>query len=129
MRGYEKFNFPAFEAAAKHLRELGHEVVSPHELDSPAIQSEALGSTDGVLKGPTIGGETPGQILGRDVQIIIDKIKTIVFLPGWRNSKGAKIEAFVGVTQGCSFGIYFPSHTNGFLKVGKDYVREQLLAT
>ena len=33
MRGYYNYNFQQFEDATAYLRWLGHEVVSPHEID------------------------------------------------------------------------------------------------
>lgn len=35
MTGYSEHNFPAFHAAATHLRRLGHEVINPAEMSEP----------------------------------------------------------------------------------------------
>jgi hypothetical protein len=105
MRRHPQFNIPLFDEVAATLRKAGHAVISPAELDSPEIRAEALASPDGIM-GATIGGETAGEILGRDVRVVIDHVDKIVFLRGWTQSQGAKLEAFVGLTTGKQFGIY-----------------------
>lgn len=56
MTGYEQLNYPAFECAAKQLRDAGYEVVSPHELnplsrswhDAMRVDLHALIDCDGI---------------------------------------------------------------------------------
>jgi Domain of unknown function (DUF4406) len=96
MSGIPKFNFPAFFAAAQDLRSCGFEVVSPAEIDNEEDKGEALASPDGAPS----GRKTWGDFLARDVKLIADAgIQGIVFLPGWSTSRGAKLEAFVGLLQ------------------------------
>lgn len=97
MTGYPQFNFPAFEAAARDLRARGYTVISPHELDSPPVQAAAWASPDGKLKDGAVAGETWGQILARDVEVVADKVDGIAFLANWRKSRGARLEALVGL--------------------------------
>lgn len=97
MTGIPQFNFPAFAEAAHTLRSRGYEVWSPHELDSPEVQAAAWASPDGKLHDGVIAGETWGQILGRDVRIVADVVDGIAFLPDWNHSRGARLEAFVGL--------------------------------
>jgi hypothetical protein len=100
MTGIPQFNFPAFHAAAAALRAKGYEIVSPAEMDSPSVQVAAVASTDGKLDAQgKIAGETWGEILARDVQVIADTVRGIVFLPGWTDSRGARLEATVGLLQ------------------------------
>ena len=106
MTGIAQFNFPAFEAATKDLRARGYEIISPHEQDSPAVQAAAWASLDGRLDNGAVAGETWGQILGRDVQIVADQVEGIAFLPNWHKSRGARLEAFVGLLCGRSFFEY-----------------------
>lgn len=72
MSGYPEYNFPAFRAAAKRLRELGLEVIDPSEINQPD-----LNSWEQCMKNAL-----------RDMMLC----DTIVMLPGWQNSKGAVIE-------------------------------------
>lgn len=95
MSGYPQFNFPAFFAAAKKLREAGFEVISPAEIDCKEDGDVALRSKTG---DPIEASRSWGDFLSRDVKLIADTgIEGIVFLPGWSKSKGAKLEAFVGL--------------------------------
>ncbi len=103
MTGYEKFNFPLFHSAAADLRSKGFGIISPAEEDTPEVQKEALASIDGSLKDGKIGGLTWGEILAKDVIIVADKVQGIIFLPEWHKSRGAKLEAVVGLLQGFSF--------------------------
>lgn len=85
MSGIDDFNFPAFFSAAKHLRSLGWEIISPAELDDPA--SIENGVSDSVYR----------DLLRRDLEIICNGIvDSIIVLPGWRESKGAAAEVALG---------------------------------
>jgi hypothetical protein len=98
MTGIPQFNFPAFEAAAKELRDVGLTIISPVETDSPTVREAALASEDGRLdKAGKIAGESWGQILGRDVELIADKCNGIILLSGWEKSKGARLEVVTGL--------------------------------
>lgn len=83
MRGYERFNFDAFAAAANYLRSIGLEVFSPHEGDlaigfdpNKTLIENKFNFEDAVR---------------RDVEMII-KANGVVFLPGWQKSTGAQAE-------------------------------------
>jgi Domain of unknown function (DUF4406) len=109
MSGIPQFNFPAFFEAASSLRAAGFEVVSPAEIDNEEDKGAALTSTDG---DPTnrvaMNNKTWGDFLARDVKLLSDTgIEGIVFLPGWEQSKGAKLEAYVGLLQGFKFWEYY----------------------
>lgn len=107
MSGYPQFNFPAFHEGARALRERGYKIISPAEEDSAAVQAAALKSKDGKLDAEgKVAGETWGEILARDVRIVADKVDGIIFLPGWRSSRGARLEAFVGVLCKRKFFYY-----------------------
>lgn len=98
MSGYPQFNFPAFYEAAKALRALGFDVISPAEMDAEiGIDKQAMASTNGDVSALT---QTWGDLLARDVKLIADGgIQGIVFLPAWMNSRGARLEATVGLLQ------------------------------
>lgn len=101
MSGYPQFNFPLFHEVAGELRAKGYEIISPAEMDSPAVQQAAMKSADGQLDAQgKIAGETWGEILARDVKLVADKIDGIVFLPHWYDSRGALLEATTGLLSG-----------------------------
>lgn len=106
MSNIPQFNFPLFERATVSLRDMGYNIVSPHEQDSEAVQVAAWASPDGKLVGGEIAGETWPQILARDVVLVGDKVDGIIFLPNWWQSRGAKLEAFVGLLTNKQFRYF-----------------------
>jgi hypothetical protein len=98
MRGYPKFNFPAFRNAAADLRQLGYDVLSPHELDEEIGLTEDT-PTDKVTK------QTVFQCLRRDMEAI-SRCDAIALLPGWEKSSGANLELAVAERIGCKVYIY-----------------------
>jgi len=129
MRGVPQFNVPLFHFASKMLRDRGHFVVSPAEADSPEIQALALASLDGVFTPEMKGHETMGEILGRDVRLVIDEIDTVVFLPGWDESTGAKLEAFVGLLHRKKFGRFETRSSTGYEPLTSEHVSYYLKGT
>lgn len=107
MTGVPQFNFPALIAATTALRDNGYTITTPAELDSPDVQAAAMASATGDQADVNMI-ETWGNMLARDVKIITDEMDGIVFLPGWEKSKGARLEAFVGLLTGKRFGRYVP---------------------
>lgn len=97
MTGIPQFNFPAFDAAARDLRAVGLDVVSPAELDDPVDRAAALQSPDGSALSYGNGvKKTWGEFLARDVKLLSDDgIEGVYVLPGWRKSRGARLETFV----------------------------------
>lgn len=130
MSGIAQFNFPAFIAAAAALRAQGITVISPAETDPEDVRQVAMASPDGKYDANgKVGHESWGDMLARDVKMLADgmlvyppatngaenaplpellKVDGIVFLPGWENSKGARLEAFVGLLTGKQFALYDP---------------------
>ncbi len=85
MTGKPEFNFPLFQRAAKTLRERGFNIISPAEMD----------------EGMDYNNLPPwGEMIGRDVMVLIDMCDGIVMLPDWADSPGSRIELFVAITQG-----------------------------
>ena len=101
MTGGPQSNFPLFDSVAKRLREQGFKIVTPSELDLPHVREEALASETG-----TAHVSQWGEFLSRDVKVIADGVGGIIFLPGWLMSRGAKLEAFVGLLTKKKFGWY-----------------------
>ena len=77
---------------------------APAELDDAEDSGVAIASKDG---DPKSAKRSWGDFLARDVKLLADTgIQGIVFLPNWQDSKGAKLEAFVGLLQGFKFWEY-----------------------
>src|SRR5690349_13708474 len=106
MTGHPKFNFPLFIRIAKELRHLGFEVVSPAELDDPKAREAAMNSEWGDPEEyQRLTGLTWADFLSRDVKLIADGgFDMIICLPGWSQSRGARLETFVGML--CGIAIY-----------------------
>ena len=92
MTGLPEFNYPAFEAAARDLRALGFDVSNPVEIDHAA-------GHDVNRDGP----QSHRDYMRRDLPEVLS-CDAVVVLPGWENSKGARIE--VGVAVECGLGVF-----------------------
>lgn len=82
MTGLPEHNFPAFHAAAAVLRERGHQVVSPAEVNAADVGKWAW-----------------EQFMRVDLALLV-KCERIAMLPGWQQSKGAKLEHHVATEIG-----------------------------
>lgn len=87
MNGYPLDNFPAFAAACDVLRGLGHDVLSPHEIQHGD------------------GPHTHSTYLKRDLAEMLAFADAIVLLPGWPKSVGAKAELLTAITSG--FRVFY----------------------
>lgn len=128
MSGIPQFNFPLFKRASAQLRAAGYDVVSPHEMDPPDQQAAAWASPDGKLD--TVGklaGYTWGETLARDVKIVADQVQGLILLPGWDKSRGARLEAFVGLLTGKTFRLYSATGYDVTCPVARSYVEERIL--
>ena len=90
MRGYESFNFPAFHAATKDLRNRGHVVHSPAEHDEETGFDPGSNSLDGFDLHAAFKWDVE-QVLWCDA---------VVVLPGWESSQGSGIEVSVARATG-----------------------------
>ena len=118
MSGYDKSNFPAFDAAAAVLRAQGIDVVSPAELDDPETKARALANEPQT--------QTWGEFLARDVKIVADQVDGIAVLHNWERSKGAKLEVIVALLAGKDIYQY---HTGaGLSPLSREWVKEVLFA-
>lgn len=120
MTGLPQNNFPAFDEAARWLREQGYTVVSPAELDDPVDRDLALKDLPAT--------KTWGDFLARDVKLIADTgIDGIVLLPDWFKSRGARLEATVGML--C--GLAFYELGDGWIspRIGHAWVARQIAST
>jgi hypothetical protein len=104
MRGYPEYNFPAFHAMAKRLRDNGHTVYSPAENDE-ADDAETTKITE-----EEATNRMP-QYMRRDLLAVLE-MGAVAVLPGWEKSSGAKLE--VGTALTCNLPVYdAESLTNG----------------
>jgi len=88
MRGYAEHNYPAFRCAARNLRELGFDVISPVEVNH----------------GPDDTGEQPPEhYLRNDLIELVRHCDSIALLDGWEESIGARCEAAIAITLGLTF--------------------------
>jgi hypothetical protein len=88
--GYPLGNKPAFSLAKESLTKKGHEVISPFD-------DESQEATDETLKDNY--GDKYWKVLSDDVYKL-SKVEALVFLPGWEQSKGARLEAYIGLLNG-----------------------------
>ena len=91
MRGYDDYNYPAFDRCAKVLRSQGWRVINPAELDRDAGKP----MSDPVAFNPDTNYEDHEYMrnaLMRDMVAICDECTAIYMMSGWEKSKGAKAE-------------------------------------
>lgn len=91
MRGYEDYNYPAFDRCARVLKQQGWRVINPAELDRQAGKP-----TSGAMEfNPDTNYEDHEfmrRALLRDVVAICEDCTAIYMMSGWENSKGANAE-------------------------------------
>lgn len=103
MSGYPEHNFPAFRRAAKILRDMGHEVTSPVEMD------ESSGFDAATAPNVEAGSSEWAKFLARDVIVIAAGVDAVVVIGGWEQSRGAALEVHVARELGKD--IWKLSHT------------------
>lgn len=119
MSGIPQSNFPLFDTVAAVLRGRGWDVISPAELDDPDVRAKVL-----VDKST---GKTWGEFLARDVKLIADEgVEGIIFLPEWYTSRGARLEAMVGLLQPNFTFFEYYTEDHGVWEVSRGYVSTQL---
>lgn len=97
MRGYHRYNFPLFHDAAHRLRGKGWDIVSPAELD------EDLGfNCDLSLEENNFDLR---EAMHRDISALLG-CDSIILLPSWRNSEGARLELAIAQALGMSVFSY-----------------------
>jgi hypothetical protein len=82
MTGYHRYNFDAFDEAAKTLRDEGWRVINPAEISREYGVDPDKEDIDQKLM---------NTIISRDVDAIF-QVATVFLLPGWEKSTGATAE-------------------------------------
>lgn len=80
MRGIPDLNYPAFNKAAKTLRDRGLQVINPAELSGPEDDTETA--------------------IREDFMCLAVHATAIAFIPGWHGSEGARAEYLMARTLG-----------------------------
>ncbi len=80
MTGMPEYNYPAFHAAARRLRDLGFDVANPAEAPSP--------------------GSNTWLDYMRDAIALLVRCDGVAMLAGWQESRGARIEHDLAVSLG-----------------------------
>ena len=92
MTGITEFNYPAFQRACYALRDMGHTVVSPHEV---AHQENGV-----------VGSLPWRDYLMRDIHELTGaKCSAIVMLAGWAKSRGARLE--LSIALALDFEVFY----------------------
>lgn len=118
MRGYPQYNFPAFTAAAKQLRDRGYFVFSPHEKDIELHGEAAFnGSVDRQGEVASNAGFSLRAAFKLDADFICDEADGVALLAGWETSRGARAESAIAVAIGVP---RFTQAWGGWEEVGAD---------
>lgn len=92
MRGYPKFNFPAFDKARDLGISLGHKIISPADMDRENGVNENW-------TGDCTAPENVRKFVDRDAEALLslraENGDGIALLPGWNESTGASAEFFI----------------------------------
>lgn len=112
MRGYENFNFPAFDKAALALRKTNELVFSPAERDRDVhggeLEKNATGNED---EAASNHGFSLREALKADMDWICDHAEAIALLPGWEKSTGATAEHALARALGLTVMILGKEYT------------------
>jgi hypothetical protein len=92
MRGIPYFNFPAFFAAEKKLKEKGYTVFNPARRDVQKYGKEIAAPDGSVKTAAAQVGFSLREALAMDSQWLCLNADAIALLPGWKKSKGANAE-------------------------------------
>ena len=95
MKNMPNGNLEAFDKAEKQLRQLGYDVLNPH-----AISEQVNLRFFEIGKVPEYE-----DYLKEDIIQMLSKCDKVLVLPGWRQSKGAKLE--IANALACGLDVFF----------------------
>jgi len=129
MRGFEQWNFPAFDRNAKFLRDQGWNIISPAEVD----RSLGFDETD---PNAVFTDADFQRAIRRDYAALLE-CDSIIFMPGWEKSTGAILESnFANVLKLDRYRVdadknYFEKELilglTGFARSGKDSIAQEFV--
>lgn len=94
MTGIPHHNVPAFDAARDYLQSCGYDPVSP-----PDITRRLADRVKGIHSDGTIEPEAYCLLVRKDFEELLE-CKSVYVLPGWRESRGAKLEVALAIQLG-----------------------------
>jgi hypothetical protein len=136
MRSIPEFNFPAFDRAARHLEEFGHEVFNPADRDrSVGFTTKGMTGDENLAE----HGFDLREALAADTEWISLHAEAIALLPGWEKSTGAAAEVALARALGLpvalvgNFGVHGPTEVipsevepSGALKAAVEFAEVEL---
>ncbi len=97
--GLPKFNYPAFAEAEELIAECGVMVINPTRIvNTPEEYAEITESVDGEYN--LSSGKTWCDFVIPTVRSVIEDAGSLVFLQGWHNARGARLEAVAALLCG-----------------------------
>lgn len=118
MTGWPNNNREAFDAAAEWLRRMGHDVVTPIDLDEAQgvqLDGDGFDSDDEEYEG----------FLERDLDLLANgKFDAIVFIQGWQTSGGAGREGRKAIEEGLDLHVWNPSWGGWLMRISpKEFLK------
>src|SRR5439155_1527838 len=104
MSGIPEYNFPAFDEAARNLRELGHIVYNPADIDR-ALKYDGL---------DVFGPNERRHVISGDCNFITYHAEALALLTGWENSIGCTVEVALGLYLDLKF-YHAELHPSGYM--------------
>lgn len=103
MSGIKDFNFPAFFRAEEQLTEAGYDVFNPAAHDVELFGADRFETETGDRADLPAGFDL-AETLANDLRMVAVWADSVVVLPGWENSKGAKAEVSLAQALGKRVG-------------------------
>jgi hypothetical protein len=94
MTGYPEYNYPAFERISTELRKRGWTIESPHENPAPKklIHLCEPKADTNAMDCPDCGKEAIWQYYMELCKLQVESCDSIILMPGWPESRGARQE-------------------------------------
>ena len=104
MRGFEHYNYPAFDRCSRVLKDQGWEVINPADLDRQSGKPSSP-SYDFDPENCYEDHEFMRQALRRDMVALCEECTAIYMMSGWEKSKGALAE--YSLAKALGLDIYY----------------------